>query len=180
MRLSKRYLVCMVASCFCIQQGTAQINMVYSMGVVGSVDAKQPVYSGAVIVDGNKACFNLASGAKTFAKPKEGLFDNNCLENHASVRQETPGTVVKLNLSVFPNPVVTTVTVKSLDLLQIPDAVMVTVYGINGQLIKTAKTNFSELGRGLMMDLSGVRNGVYVLKVSSPSASAEFKLIKVD
>ena len=153
----------------------AQINMVYSIGCVGNTNAKTPVYSGAVAIDG-KACFNLANGVNTYEQGKSGLFTNNC-EVIPSVIERN---IIKLNLRVFPNPVVTTVTVKSLDVLQVSEALLVTVYDISGQLVKTTKTNFYELGKGVVMNLTGLANGVYVLRVASPTASAEFKLIKVD
>lgn len=149
--------------------------MVYSIGCVGNTNAKEPVYSGAVAVDG-RACFNLSNGVSTFDKGKDGLFTNGCTVIPSLVERN----VIKLSLRVFPNPVVTTVTVKALDILQVPEAFLVAVYNMNGQLVKNTKTNYNELGTGLTLDLTGLKTGVYVLKVSSPSASAEFKLIKVD
>lgn len=158
-----------------VKQGFGQINMVYSIGCVGNTNATQPVYSGAIAVDG-KACFNLSNGVNTFEEGKSGLFTNNCEVVPSVVSRN----VIQLNLRVFPNPVISTVTVKSLDVLQVTDALLVTVYNMSGQLVKNTKTNFNELGRGFTMDLSNLRAGVYVLKVSSPTASAEYKLIKVD
>lgn len=176
MKQTKFILFFMLLSFVC----KSQINMSYSIGCIGmpssSVSATEPVYSGAVAINGG-ACFTLSNGVSTFDNSKIGAFTTSC-EVPAVIARDT----VTSNISIiaYPNPVVSTVTVKSVGLASNANQSLIGVYDAVGRQVKTAATNNKQLTEGLKMDLSGLKNGVYFIKLNTKEASAVFKIIKID
>ncbi len=157
----------------------AQINMSYSIGCVGMPSSTEPVYSGSVAITGS-ACFTLSNGVSTFDNSKSGSFTTSC-EVPAVINRDTVATVISnINIIAYPNPVVSTVTVKSVGLAANGNQSIIGVYDAVGRQVKTANTNTKQLAEGLKMDLSGLKNGVYFIRLNTKEASATFKIIKVD
>ncbi len=154
---------------------TAQISMNYSIGCVGGSDLKMTSFSEPVAITGN-ACFQLSNGVRLFGKIKDGFFTNSCAVNG------TAATIIarKFDLIAFPNPVITSVTIKSRDVLPVSEKVTATLYAMTGAQVKFLTTNTSSLNAGLVFNMFGLAPGTYIMKVASLSAAAEFKLIKLD
>ena len=169
---NKLLIVCLMICGF----STAQIRMTYSIGCVGNTNQKISVYSSSVAISG-KSCFVVANGVNTFEKGKSGLFTSNCEVNPIVGRLDRN---TKFSLRAFPNPVRSSVTIKSIDQLPTNEIVFVTVYAITGNRLKTYNITSRILYEGLKVDMQNYKKGVYVVKAGSGGASAEFKLIKID
>ncbi|AXG72221.1 hypothetical protein KORDIASMS9_04489 [Kordia sp. SMS9] len=72
------------------------------------------------------------------------------------------------NLSVYPNPAVTTVNIKS------PETRIerIEIYNVNGQMVKTQNTRLETI------DVNNLQSGMYLMKLYSEEASKTIKLIK--
>jgi len=157
---------------------TAQINMIYSIGCIGNTNTQTRVTSSAVVIDGN-SCFVMSSGIKTFAGGKAGIFTSNCEKITAGTNTGS-GYARKITLRAFPNPVISIVTIQSIERLQTADKLQAVVYTINGQRLRTINADTKQLNMGLKVDMRGLLKGIYILKVFSAAVTTEFKLIKID
>jgi hypothetical protein len=150
----------------------AQIRMSYSIGCIGNTNMQTPISSGAVVIDG-KACFVLSSGIKIFGERKKGLFTNSCAVPSAFA-------VTKVTLRAYPNPVVSVVTIQSVERLFSTDLLQAVVYDLNGRRLKMVSVDAKQLSTGFKVDLHELGNGIYIVKIISQRISGEFKLIKID
>jgi hypothetical protein len=152
----------------------AQIKMAYSIGSLGNTNQKTAVFSGVVAINGN-SCFLLSNGISTFSNGKPGLFTSNC---DVVLNNNTGNLVQKFVLIAYPNPVITTVMIKSIDQLPTVDVLNIVVYSTIGQPVKKISLTARQLYEGQMIDMRGWTMGMYIVKVTSLHASSEYKLIK--
>jgi hypothetical protein len=83
-------------------------------------------------------------------------------------------------LRAYPNPVVSVVTIQSVERLFSTDLLQAVVYDLNGRRLKMVSVDAKQLSNGFKVDLHELGNGIYIVKIISQRISGEFKLIKID
>jgi hypothetical protein len=151
--------------------------MSYSIGCIGNTNQKNQVFSSTVIIDG-KACFTLSNGIKAFENGKPGLFISDC-ERLALLNSPLFSTRM-ISIQAYPNPVISGVTIRSIEPLKITDNVYVAIFSAGGRKMWGIVTRPNHLYEGIKANMGGWGKGVYFIKVLSKKIYAEFKLIKID
>ena len=148
-----------------------QIKNSYNIGSIGMSGSVHPVYSGPVIMDAS-ACFNISNGIKTLAIKQQGVFSSECvvlLKNEAG-----------FTLMAYPNPVTASYFfVKTKDHIIVANAedLKLELFNMNGSLIKTFTTSLDQLNAGYRVNMIGISNDVYLLKVMT--SKTNIQLIKI-
>jgi hypothetical protein len=99
-------------------------------------------------------------------------YDNNDPASWIAVNNKLPGAVTGpgLNVTVFPNPLVTNVTVRAdrnIDLIE--------VFGLHGAVVMSVKPNSSEA----VLELTRLDQGIWFMRIHSGSQNAVRKIIKM-
>ena len=85
-----------------------------------------------------------------------------------------------LGVRLFPNPVHQYARVKLNNTPPLTETFNLTIWSTEGALIKSQKESGYNLFQGLNIDLSGLTNGSYVLKIESPAYVDAIKFIKAN
>ncbi len=85
-----------------------------------------------------------------------------------------------LGVRLFPNPVHQYARVKLNNMPPLTETFNLTIWSTEGALIKSQKETGYNLFQGLNIDLSGLTNGSYVLKIESPAYVDAIKFIKAN
>lgn len=140
----------------------AQINIPYQIGSIGTMGTANPVFSGPVLIAGAE-CFLLSNGIKTFELPQIGFFSTAC----RLMIMTDPG----FRLTAFPNPVISSVTVKTSEQIKPLNDVIIQLQllDMSGRLIQTFHTDMKGLNIGYQIPMNAIANGSYFIKVASGS-----------
>ena len=152
----------------CSFGASAQITLSYSIGSFGNSGAKATIFSSPFVINGN-ACFTVSNGISKYSTSKKGGFLLSCALSKAFIRY---------SLKVFPNPVVSVVTIQSLERLQVSNDFKLVVYAAAGNQVGTYQLKQDQLLAGFKIDMSNLPVGVYILQLSSVWISETFKIIK--
>jgi hypothetical protein len=100
---------CIILSLFviCFFGASAQITLSYSIGAFGNSCAKATIFSSPFVINGN-ACFTVSNGISKYSPSKKGGFLLSCALSKAFIRYI---------LKVFPNQLVSVLTIQSLERL---------------------------------------------------------------
>lgn len=140
----------------------AQIHTTYQIGSIGMSGSVNPIFSGPVLVSGAD-CFLLSNGIKTFDLTQTGYFSTAC--------RLILMTELGNQLTAFPNPVLSAVTIKSQEPFKpINDlSIQLQLLDMEGRLMQTFHTDAKGLKIGYPIQLSSLSSGNYFIKVASGS-----------
>lgn len=138
-------------------EAQAQINMPYTMGVVGSAGQTESIFSGSILFDSER-CFLLSNGVSASIYSTANLFTINCV---------VAPMIQPLQLKAYPNPFIEKVTVTSYSVFNYTTAVMydLHLYNAAGLRIKSFTTSIYGLRSGYEISTSFLAAGTYYLKV---------------
>jgi hypothetical protein len=108
-------------------------------------------------------CFLLSNGIKTFDLSQTGYFSTAC--------QLILMTELGNQLTAFPNPVLSTVTIKSQEQFKPMNdlSIQLQLLDMEGRLIQTFQTDTKGLKIGYQIKMSSLSSGNYFIKVASGS-----------
>lgn len=152
----------------CSFGAAAQITTSYSIGSFGNSGSKATIFSSPFVINGN-ACFMVSNGITKYSASKKGGFLLSCALSKAFIRY---------SLKVFPNPVVSVLTIQSTERLQVSNDFKLVVYSAAGNQVGTYQLNQDQLLAGFKIDMGNLPIGVYVIQLSSVWISETFKIIK--
>jgi hypothetical protein len=115
-------------------------------------------------------CFVIETGVKLYSPPKKGRFVNTCDEGVQ---------FNMLNVGFYPNPVITTATLKFGNRPNLNEEFTIRVYTILGNLIRIEKQSGYNLYQGIKLDFSSLIPGPYVLTIESKNSRDAIKFIKI-
>jgi hypothetical protein len=153
-------------------QNVNPISTVFSIGAVGSTGSTTPTFSGPVVIDA-AACIKLSSGLSTYNATTAGLFISSCI---------VPAfTNTKLQLICYPNPVTTTVWVKTAEpVMESSASVSLALIGADGKTVGSYNTSVAQLSAGYAINVASKAAGVYYIRYKSITQTGELKIIKVN
>jgi hypothetical protein len=153
-------------------QNVNPINTVFSVGAVGTTGSTTPIFSGPVVLDATN-CIKLYSGLGSYNATTPGLFVSSCI---------VPAfTNTRLQLICYPNPVTTTVWVKTAQpLMETSAGVSLSLIGADGKTIAAYTTSLAQLGAGFAINVSNRAAGVYYIRYNGNTQTGELKIIKVN
>ena len=153
-------------------QNVNPISTVFSIGSVGTTGSTTPSFSGPVVIDA-AACIKLSSGLSTYNATTAGLFVSSCIVPAFS---NAP-----LKLICYPNPVTTTVWVKTAEPVGETSAtVSLALIGAEGKTIGAYNTSVAQLSAGYAINVANKAAGVYYIRYKSITQTGELKIIKVN
>jgi len=166
-------LVVVLLWCFNLSaQNTNSINTVFSIGSVGNTGSTSPIFSGPVVLDAS-SCIKLYSGLNTYNATTPGLFVSSCI---VPAFTNTP-----LQLICYPNPVTTTVWVKTAQpVLETSATVSLALIGADGNTVGAYTTSVAQLSAGYSINVANKSAGVYYIRYRSNTQTGELKIIKVN
>jgi hypothetical protein len=145
---------------------------VFSIGAVGNSGSTTPTFSGPVVLDAS-SCIKLYSGLNTYNATTPGLFITSCIVPAFS---NTP-----LKLICYPNPVTTTLWVKTAEpVLETSATVSLALIGADGKTVGSYNTSVAQLSAGYAINVSSKAAGVYYIRYKSITQTGELKIIKVN
>lgn len=117
-------------------------------------------------------CIDVQSGIAVFNGTRGvGEFVANC-----TITQEFNALGIKL----FPNPVRTITKIKFINTPPLTEAFSVSIWNTEGGMISTRKETGYSIYQGIMLDVSNLTSGSYVLKVESTQFVDALKFIKAN
>jgi hypothetical protein len=136
----------------------AQFTMPYNIGCLGMNGTISTQFSGPVVIE-SESCLMIKNGVNNFAIKKNGFFNLNC-------KIGAPGISSQIEFICFPNPVMTTCTIKLQNQLStdVSPAVLV-LMGNDGRVYENFNTTMKQLSSGYFMNLSRISAGIYVIKI---------------
>ena len=164
----KLKFIIFVLSFICFFEASAQINFSYSIGCFGNSGSKPTIFSSPFVINGN-ACFTVSNGISKYSDSKKGGFLLSCALSKAFIRY---------SLKVFPNPVVSVLTIQSLERLQVSNDFKLAVYTATGNQVGVFQLKQDQLLAGYKIDMGKFPTGVYIIQLSSVWISETFKIIK--
>ena len=176
---SQRYILRVISFVFvllCCKGLSAQninpISTVFSIGAVGNTGSTTPSFSGPVVLDA-AACIKLSSGLSMSNATAAGLFISSCI---VPAFTNTP-----LKLICYPNPVTTTVWVKTAEpVLETSATVSLALVGADGKTVGSYNTSVAQLSAGYAINVANKAAGVYYIRYQSITQTGELKIIKVN
>ena len=171
-----RQVISLVVVLLCCQGLSAQnvnpISTVFSIGAVGSTGSTTPTFSGPVLLDAS-SCIKLYSGLNTYNATTPGLFVSSCI---------VPAfTNIPLKLICYPNPVTTTLWVKTAEpVVETSATVSLALIGADGKTIGAYNTSVAQLSAGYAINVANKAAGVYYIRYKSITQTGELKIIKVN
>ncbi len=145
----------------------SQISLSYSIGGIGGA-MKTTTYSNPILISGEN-CFNISNALNKFWGSNNGEFFTNCLVDVD---------FVKLNIKIFPNPVISIATVKFNNKLQNENKLRLMVFDNLGQAKKAFDVTQDQFLAGYRIDLSGMASGYYYIQISSTTLLQTIKILK--
>lgn len=160
----------------CCQSISAQnansINTVFSIGSVGNTGSTSPIFSGPVVLDAS-SCIKLYSGLNTYNATTPGLFVSSCI---VPAFTNTP-----LKLICYPNPVTTTVWVKTAQpVLETSARISLALIGADGKTVGAYTTSVAQLSAGYAINVANKAAGVYYIHYKANIQTGDLKIIKVN
>ena len=153
-------------------QNINPISTVFSIGAVGSIGSTTPSFSGPVVIDA-AACIKLSSGLGTYSATTAGLFVSSCI---VPAFANTP-----LKLICYPNPVTTTLWVKTAEpVVETSAPVSLALVGADGKTVGAYNTSVAQLSAGYAINVANKAAGVYYIRYKSITQTGELKIIKVN
>lgn len=153
-------------------QNVNPISTVFSIGAVGNTGSTTPSFSGPVVIDA-AACIKLSSGLSTYNATTAGLFVSSCI---------VPAFTNKpLTLICYPNPVTTTLWVKTAEpVIETSATVSLALVGADGKTVGAYNTSVAQLSAGYAINVANKAAGVYYIRYKSITQTGELKIIKVN
>lgn len=142
--------------------------------MMSSVGALPGTASNGLTIQFNSisACVDVQTGLAVLNGPRgNGQFSMNC---------EVTMKLNSLGVRLFPNPVHQYATLKLNNTPPLTELFNLSIWNAQGGLISTQKETGYHLFQGLNIDLSGLINGTYVLKIESPAFVDAIKFIKAN
>jgi len=153
-------------------QNINPISTVFSIGSVGTTGSISPTFSGPVVIDA-AACIKLSSGLSTYNATTAGLFISSCIVPAFS---NTP-----LKLICYPNPVTTTLWVKTAEpVMETSATVSLALIGADGKTVGSYNTSVAQLSAGYAINVASKAAGVYYIRYKSNTQTGDLKIIKVN
>lgn len=165
-----RSIFCLFGFIFCLMRAQAQ-NGHFIMSTVGALPGTAS--NGlAIQFNSNAACLDVQTGIAVF----NGARGNGQFAIHCEVTMK----INSLGVRLFPNPVNHYTKVKLNNTPPLTENFNLTIWTTEGVLIRTQKETGYNLFQGLNIDLSGLINGTYILKIESPAYVDAIKFIKAN
>ena len=148
----------------------AQGFMMSSVGMLGTSSSNAP----AIIFRSSALCIDVQSGIAVFNgvnSSATGEFAINCI-----VKQQFNSFGIKL----FPNPANVISKLKFTNTPPLQEVFNVSVWSTEGAILNTRKETGYNLFQGIMLDVSRLVAGSYILKIESAQSLDALKFIKVN
>ncbi len=142
--------------------------------VMSTVGALPGTASNGLAIQFNSisACIDVQTGVAVLNGTRgNGQFSINC---------EVSMKINSLGVRLFPNPVNAYAKVKLNNTPPLAETFNLSIWSTEGALIRTQKETGYNLFQGLNIDLSGLINGSYILKIESPAYVDAIKFIKAN
>ena len=153
-------------------QNVNPISTVFSIGAVGSIGSTTPIFSGPVVLDAS-SCIKLYSGLSSYNATNPGLFVSSCI---VPAFTNTP-----LQLICYPNPVTTTVWIKTAQpVMETSASISLALIGADGNTVGAYNTSLAQLSAGYAINVANKAAGVYYIRYKSITQTGELKIIKVN
>ena len=153
-------------------QNVNPISTVFSIGAVGSIGSTTPIFSGPVVLDAS-SCIKLYSGLSSYNATNPGLFVSSCI---VPAFTNTP-----LQLICYPNPVTTTVWIKTAQpVMETSASISLALIGADGNTVGAYNTSLAQLSAGYAINVANKAAGVYYIRYRSITQTGELKIIKVN
>jgi hypothetical protein len=153
-------------------QNSSTINTVFSIGAVGSTGSILPSFSGPVVLDAS-SCIKLYSGLSSYNATTPGLFVSSCI---VPAFTNTP-----LQLICYPNPVTTTVWVKTVQpAMESSARISLALIGADGKTVGAYMTSVAQLSAGYAINVANKAAGIYYIRYKANTQTGELKIIKVN
>jgi hypothetical protein len=145
----------------------AQIVM-SSIGMMGNASST----ISALNFRSSTTCIDVQSGVAVLnGKRGNGQFAMNC---------EVTMKINSLGVRLFPNPVNHITKIKFNNTTPLTETFSLSIWTTEGALIRSQKETGYNLFQGLNIDLSGLTNGAYILKIESQNYMDAIKFIKAN
>ena len=145
----------------------AQIVM-SSIGMMGNASST----INALNFKSSTTCIDVQSGVAVLnGKRGNGQFAMNC---------EVTMKINSLGVRLFPNPVNHITKIKLNNTPPLTETFSLSIWTTEGALIRSQKETGYNLFQGLNIDLSGLTNGAYILKIESQKYMEAIKFIKAN
>ena len=160
----KYILLLIVLKC---SMAEAQIVM-SSIGMMGNASST----INALNFKSSTTCIDVQSGVAVLnGKRGNGQFAMNC---------EVTMKINSLGVRLFPNPVNHNTKIKLNNTPPLMETFSLSIWTTEGALIRSQKETGYNLFQGLNIDLSGLTNGAYILKIESQKYMDAIKFIKAN
>ena len=157
---------------FCSQTLTAQLDTVYSIGVMG--ENLNTLATGYPILLESNDCFVASNSIIRFGKSSDGDFEFDC---KASKKEELIKKTLKVEL--YPNPAQEIVNIRFDTAIPNLTEFQIFYQDINGIVLKNSLATMAELLNGLQENISFLKPGFYVVSLISGDFVFKLKLLKI-
>ena len=147
----------------------AQLNVVYSIGVLGN-NLTLSNSSYPLTLNMNN-CIQVTNGVAKYLSVSNEFFVNNCLVNL---------NYSKLSIQVLPNPFIESVFVTFTSKIDKDNHFKISVFNNVGQLVKIENVYQDLFYKGYKLVLSNLPSGIYLIQINSSKVNEVFKIIKTD
>jgi hypothetical protein len=163
-----KFLPLLISFLITVHTSNAQQLTMSSMGSMGNTSG----LSAAINFKSNVTCIDVQSGIAVLNGTKGfGAFAVNC-----ELKQQFN----MLGLKLYPNPVSKSTKVKFTNTPPLTENFNITIWSTEGELVKTLKATGYTLFQGIVMDLSTITPGGYVIKIESSQYVEALKFIKTN
>ena len=170
-KLRVRFLIFFFISIFAFivkAHGQAPVFMMSTFGAIPGTASN----GNALQFNSINACIDVQTGIAVLNGPRgNGLFAFNC---------EVTMRINSLGVKLFPNPVNHFAKIKLNNTPPLTETFNLSIWTAEGALIRTQKETGYNLFQGLTIDLSGLTNGTFILKIESPAFIDAIKFIKAN
>jgi hypothetical protein len=164
--MSKKYILLLFIVLKC-SMAEAQIVM-SSIGMMGNASSNISALNFKSIT----SCIDVQSGVAVLnGKRGNGQFAMNC---------EVTMKINSLGVRLFPNPVNHFSKIKLNNTPPLTETFSLSIWTTEGALIRSQKETGYNLFQGLNIDLSGLTNGAFILKIESQNYMDAIKFIKAN
>jgi hypothetical protein len=159
---------CIISQFMVNNTANAQSFLISSVGVIAGSSNNAT----ALQFTSNANCINVQSGIAVFNGIRNsGVFELNC-----TVTQEFN----KLGVKMFPNPTRSVSKVKLMNLPPLKDQFTVSVMTTGGIVLSNQTETGASLFQGILLNVSSLVSGSYILKVESSNYADAIKFIKAN
>ena len=164
--MSRKYILLLFIVLKC-SMAEAQIVM-SSIGMMGNASST----INALNFKSSTTCIDVQSGVAVLNGQRgNGQFAMNC---------EVTMKINSLGVRLFPNPVNHNTKIKLNNTPPLTETFSLSIWTTEGALIRSQKETGYNLFQGLNIDLSGLTNGAYILKIESQKYMDAIKFIKAN